>query len=142
MCGVCGCGGEDGKAILTMPNNKAQQAILNAHNLEYHHGDEHQPDHHHHSHEHGHHHHHHHSGDGSKTVIELERDILNQNQLGAEKNRGYFDAKNMIVLNLVSSPGSGKTSLLEKTLADLRDKYNFYVIEGDQQTLNDANLTR
>ena len=57
----------------------------------------------------------------------------------AARNRGYFDAKNIFTINLVSSPGSGKTSLLEKTLADLKEKIDFYVIEGDQQTLNDAN---
>jgi hydrogenase nickel incorporation protein HypB len=42
-------------------------------------------------------------------------------------------------LNLVSSPGSGKTSLLEKTIIDLGSEIGFYVIEGDQQTMNDAN---
>ena len=57
----------------------------------------------------------------------------------AARNRGYFDAKDVFALNLVSSPGSGKTSLLERTLKDLKDKISFYVIEGDQQTLNDAN---
>jgi hydrogenase nickel incorporation protein HypB len=57
----------------------------------------------------------------------------------AARNRGYFDAKNIFVLNLVSSPGSGKTTLLERTLTDLKDKHSFYVIEGDQQTMNDAN---
>jgi hydrogenase nickel incorporation protein HypB len=56
----------------------------------------------------------------------------------AERNRGYFDAKNILALNLVSSPGSGKTSLLEKTLIDLKDQLEFAVIEGDQQTTNDA----
>ena len=57
----------------------------------------------------------------------------------AARNRGYFDAKNILALNLVSSPGSGKTALLERTLSDLKGEIPFYVIEGDQQTLNDAN---
>jgi hydrogenase nickel incorporation protein HypB len=57
----------------------------------------------------------------------------------AARNRGYFEALNIFALNLVSSPGSGKTALLERTLADLKDTLNFYVIEGDQQTVNDAN---
>jgi hydrogenase nickel incorporation protein HypB len=57
----------------------------------------------------------------------------------AQRNRGYFEGKGLLVLNLVSSPGSGKTSLLEKTIARLKGKTNIYVIEGDQQTLNDAN---
>ena len=86
-------------------------------------------------HEHDDHHHHHHD---QKTVIDVERDILHQNNLLAERNRGYFDAKNILCLNLVSSPGSGKTSLLEKTLTDLKGELDFVVIEGDQQTTNDA----
>ncbi len=57
----------------------------------------------------------------------------------AARNRGYFEAKNILALNLVSSPGSGKTALLERTLSDLKGEIPFYVIEGDQQTLNDAN---
>lgn len=57
----------------------------------------------------------------------------------AARNRGYFEARNILALNLVSSPGSGKTALLERTLSDLKEEIPFYVIEGDQQTLNDAN---
>lgn len=45
-------------------------------------------------------------------------------------------------MNLVSSPGSGKTSLLEKTIADLKNDVEFSVIEGDQQTTNDAENSR
>jgi len=86
-------------------------------------------------HEHGDHHHHH---NDQRTIIDVERDILHQNNLLAERNRGYFDAKNILCLNLVSSPGSGKTSLLEKTLTDLKRELDFVVIEGDQQTTNDA----
>ncbi len=73
-----------------------------------------------------------------RKQIDLEQDILLKNNLRAERNRGYFLAKNILALNLVSSPGSGKTSLLEKTLHDLKGQQNFYVIEGDQQTSNDA----
>ncbi len=112
MCGVCGCGTEDGKATITKPN--------------------HSHDHHHHDHYHSHGDHHH------KTVIDLERDILQQNNIDAARNRGFFEAKNIFTLNLVSSPGSGKTSILERTLTDLKEEKDFYVIEGDQQTLNDA----
>ena len=112
MCGVCGCGNEDGKATITRPN----------------HSHDHNHDH---SHSHDHHHH--------KTVIDLERDILQQNNVDAARNRGFFEAKNIFALNLVSSPGSGKTSILERTLKDLKSEKDFYVIEGDQQTLNDAN---
>jgi hydrogenase nickel incorporation protein HypB len=91
----------------------------------HHHGHDHD-----HSFERGHHHH--------KTIVDVEQDVLHQNNLLAERNRGYFDAKNIRALNLVSSPGSGKTSLLEKTLIDLKNEMDFAVIEGDQQTTNDA----
>ena len=92
------------------------------------------------THHHAHHHEHDHSHSHSpgKTIIEVEKDVLQENNLLAERNRGYFDAKNILALNLVSSPGSGKTSLLERTLTDLKDLFPFYVIEGDQQTSRDA----
>jgi hydrogenase nickel incorporation protein HypB len=93
---------------------------------------------HHHDHNHAHAHDHVHTHDHQKTVIDVEKDILHENNLLAERNRGYFDAKNILALNLVSSPGSGKTSLLERTLTDLKGELVFSVIEGDQQTTNDA----
>lgn len=71
-------------------------------------------------------------------MIQLEQDILLQNQLLAERVRGFLEAKNILALNLVSSPGSGKTALLEKTLLRISDKIPCYVIEGDQQTSRDA----
>jgi hydrogenase nickel incorporation protein HypB len=72
-------------------------------------------------------------------VIEVQQNILQHNDLMAARNRGYFEAKNLFVMNLVSSPGSGKTSILEKTLKDLQKDISFAVIEGDQQTMQDAN---
>jgi hydrogenase nickel incorporation protein HypB len=69
----------------------------------------------------------------------VEQDVLSKNNLLAQRNRGFFEAKNILALNLVSSPGSGKTSLLERTIKELGSEINFYVIEGDQQTMNDAN---
>lgn len=86
-------------------------------------------------------HHHHHQTQSIqpvRTQIELEQDILQKNNLLAERNRGYLMAKQIAAFNLVSSPGSGKTSLLECTLRDLNDEFEFCVIEGDQQTTNDA----
>ena len=61
-----------------------------------------------------------------------------KNNLLAERNRGYFEAKNILALNLVSSPGSGKTTFLEKTIQLFKDGPEVAVIEGDQQTTNDA----
>jgi hydrogenase nickel incorporation protein HypB len=91
-----------------------------------------------HSHSNSHSHGHDHPHSQGKSVVNIEQDVLHQNNLLAQRNRGYFDAKNILALNLVSSPGSGKTTLLEKTLTDLKGQVEFAVIEGDQQTTNDA----
>ncbi len=87
---------------------------------------------------HSHQHDHDHSHSHSKTIVEVEKDVLYENNMLAQRNRGYFEAKNILALNLVSSPGSGKTSLLERTLTDLKEQFTCYVIEGDQQTSRDA----
>ncbi|MCF6237509.1 MAG: hydrogenase nickel incorporation protein HypB [Candidatus Marinimicrobia bacterium] len=85
-----------------------------------------------HTHTHDHDHNH-----GHDRTLAIEQDILGENSLLAQRNRGYFEAKNVFTINLVSSPGSGKTTLLEKTLTDIND-IACAVIEGDQQTMNDA----
>ncbi len=118
MCATCGCSA-DGE-------------------VDIHHHGEHQHHHEHNKYVYANAHTHEHTHSHQKTVVEVEQDILHQNELLAERNRGYFDAKNILALNLVSSPGSGKTSLLEKTLVDLKQQLEFAVIEGDQQTTNDA----
>jgi len=115
MCGTCGCG--DGNTIGIHTPQKKDQTFTHDDN----------------------HHHHHLSHQLHNHIIEVEQDILRHNDVAAARNRGYFDAKNIFTLNLVSSPGSGKTSFLERTLTDLKDKIDFSVIEGDQQTMNDAN---
>ncbi len=83
--------------------------------------------------------HHHTVEKGEKRRIELEKNILGKNNQQAEHNRYHFESSHILAINLVSSPGSGKTSLLEKTLSETKDYFKSYVIEGDQQTLNDAN---
>jgi hydrogenase nickel incorporation protein HypB len=75
----------------------------------------------------------------ARKQVDLEIGVLHKNNQQAKRNREYFRERNILVLNLVSSPGSGKTSLLERALIDLKGKDRFYVIEGDQQTSNDAN---
>lgn len=116
MCGTCGCG-EDNHITYTVPGQPG-----------HHHGSDHD---HHHSHAHSHEH-------KVSKELQLEIDVLAKNNLKAEQNRGYFDALNILALNLVSSPGSGKTSLLERTIKEMKNDLDFYIIEGDQQTSNDA----
>jgi len=90
------------------------------------------------SHEHDHSHDHSRQPGTGKKIVEVEQDILQENNLLAQRNRGFFEGRNILAINLVSSPGSGKTSLLERTLTDLKSELSFAVIEGDQQTSNDA----
>jgi hydrogenase nickel incorporation protein HypB len=73
-----------------------------------------------------------------ERIIQVERDILSKNDAYAAENRRHFDRNGIFALNFVSSPGSGKTSLLVRTIQDLRDRILINVVEGDQQTSNDA----
>jgi hydrogenase nickel incorporation protein HypB len=72
------------------------------------------------------------------TTISLEADILAKNNLLASQNRDWLKGRNILALNLMSSPGSGKTTLLTRTINDLKKKLEISVIEGDQETVNDA----
>ncbi|MHA2937279.1 hydrogenase nickel incorporation protein HypB [Vibrio sp. RC27] len=74
-------------------------------------------------------------------MVQIEQDILAKNDAIAERNRAFLQSRNIKALNLVSSPGSGKTTLLTETLKRL-DTDQCIVIEGDQQTTNDADRIR
>lgn len=114
--------------------------------------------HHHHGHdEHDHHHHelnhHHHAHDlkhrhdaenhqNNRRQIEITQSILSKNDRLAERNRGFFRAKGLLVLNVLSSPGAGKTTLIERMLTDLGEHLPTVVIVGDLATDNDAQRLR
>ncbi len=87
---------------------------------------------------HEHHHENGHDHEQESRTLRVEEDLLAKNTRLAGRNRSLFRDRNVFVLNLVSSPGSGKTTLLEKTLAALKQELAFAVLEGDQQTDNDA----
>ena len=72
----------------------------------------------------------------------IELNLLHANQEGANHNREHFDRWGITCLNIMSSPGAGKTVLLEQTLAALKDKFNIVVIEGDMTTELDADRLR
>jgi hydrogenase nickel incorporation protein HypB len=72
----------------------------------------------------------------------LEINLLHANQEGADRNREHFDAWGITCFNIMSSPGAGKTVLLEKTLAALKDRLSIAVIEGDMTTELDADRLR
>jgi hydrogenase nickel incorporation protein HypB len=85
-------------------------------------------------------HQHHHDGEhaSASRTLRLESELLAKNDRLAARNRGLFGHAGVFVLNLVSSPGSGKTALLERTLAAIGTQLRFAVLEGDQQTRRDA----
>ncbi len=91
--------------------------------------------HHHHHHDDSHDHNHDHS---HETTLRVEADILGENDRHAAWNRGWLAGRGVSAINLVSSPGSGKTSLLEATIASIGERRPIAVIEGDQHTDNDA----
>ncbi|WP_420133575.1 hydrogenase nickel incorporation protein HypB, partial [Rhodopseudomonas sp.] len=160
MCTVCGCG--DGSVD---PGHAHSHAHDHGHHHDHHHHAHDHPHDHDHDHDHAHDHdqHHHGHAHASETgsidfgggiagvhvpgltqarVVQIERDILATNDSHAADNRARFAAAGSFVLNLVSSPGSGKTTLLVKTINDLKNNYPIAVIEGDQQTANDAQRIR
>lgn len=121
MCKECGCGlgGDD--------------VTIGGH--EHGHGHDH-----HHPHDHEHHHDHGHSH--GPLTLNLNRSLMEKNDRLAERNRGFFKAKKLLVLNVVSSPGSGKTTFIRETAAKLTGKLRVGVIVGDLATDNDAECLR
>ena len=107
-------------------------------------GHDHDHDHDHvHPHDHDHdHEHHHHPHREERRVIALERAILDKNDRIAEQNRAFLRGREVLALNLVSSPGSGKTAILERTIRALAGELEIAVLEGDQATDNDAERIR
>ena len=74
--------------------------------------------------------------------IKVNKKILERNEDFAESNRKFFKKKNIFCINMISSPGSGKTTILEKTAKALKNKINIAVIEGDLYTEFDADRIR
>ncbi len=143
MCSVCGCGAGEVR-IEGKPHVYGEKAGSG-----HSHGEgegagqshEHSQDHKHaHPHDHDHHHDHGHSSEARK--VRIEQDILAKNNTYAAANRAFFNTRGILALNLVSSPGSGKTALLARTVEALKDELAVAVIEGDQQTANDAERIR
>jgi hydrogenase nickel incorporation protein HypB len=144
MCETCGCSDDAKTTITDLKTGQAIALPADDHDHHDHHDHGHHDHDHNHQHSHGEHTHTHshddvphtHASDG--RVIRLEQDILANNNRLAERNRGWFAGRNVLALNLVSSPGAGKTTLLEQTIRDLGEEIPIHVVEGDQATLNDA----
>ncbi|WP_315725410.1 MULTISPECIES: hydrogenase nickel incorporation protein HypB [unclassified Bradyrhizobium] len=172
MCTVCGCSdGKSAIEAGDHHHDHSDHHHHHAHDHDHSHdhgGHHHGHHHHHHDHDHGHHHHHddhahdhphmHGAADhidcaanpagqeiaglSSGRIIQIERDILGKNDRLAAENRARFAAQDVLAFNLVSSPGAGKTSLLVRAVTDLKQSRPVAVIEGDQQTSNDAERIR
>jgi hydrogenase nickel incorporation protein HypB len=135
MCAVCGCGEADGGPAHV--HTRADGSTY-AHAHDRTHGDAHAP--------------HadyggglagvHVPGMSEARIVQVERDILSKNDAYAAENRKFFEENGIFALNLVSSPGSGKTSLLVLAINHLLGRLPIFVIEGDQQTSNDAERIR
>ena len=149
MCNICGC--SHGEITIGGSAEEADNRPRHGHRSDTH-GHAH-PGSHHRSHDHDHHGHSHTSpaadlsfpsggATPSPNLISIEQSILAKNQRFADENRSNWSGVGILSLNLVSSPGAGKTSLLVKTLEALRAEVPLWVIEGDQETSNDANRIR
>ncbi len=76
--------------------------------------------------------------DDGRAAVTVLKSLLDENDHQALHNRGHFDARGILAVNLMSSPGAGKTALLEATIDALGDPARMVVIEGDLETENDA----
>jgi hydrogenase nickel incorporation protein HypB len=130
MCTTCGCGGKDarlegeGEGHAREPEHLAARGIPGAPSTHAHGGPAHA------------------GGARPSRRVRVERDLLAENDAYAAANRDWLTHRGIFALNLVSSPGSGKTTLLTATIEALRDRLEISVIEGDQQTSNDAQRIR
>ena len=144
MCTVCGCG--TGPSMGRTGSENHAETHTHEHDRDHSHANPH-----------GRHHHDHVeasldfgkgdagvnlSGVSQQRTIRIERDILSKNNAFAHANRVRLRRTGTFALNFVSSPGSGKTSLLVRAVNDLKARWPVAVIEGDQQTDRDAQRIR
>jgi hydrogenase nickel incorporation protein HypB len=147
MCGICGCGTGEVRVEGEAQDHEHRHSDGMAHNHDgeyeaapgHSHGDTHGAD--------GFERgvapaHAHAPGLASSRSLRIEQDILSQNDAYAAQNRSALRQRGIFALNLVSSPGAGKTALLVKTIKALGDRFEISVIEGDQQTSHDAERIR
>jgi len=155
MCANCGCRGskttlldlQTGETTTIAADHQHASGSDDSHDHD--HDDTGAHDHVHHRHHHAHDLHEHAAGHGHTSehrvaldTIDVESRILAKNDQLAAKNRAWFAGREILALNLVSSPGAGKTTLLERTIRDLAGELPLCVIEGDQATANDGERIR
>lgn len=134
MCTVCGCGEAENHTHDHIDGQASDHGNDHGHHHDHAHEDQ----------------HHYGQGDAGVSVagftqdrlIKIEQNILSKNDGYADGNRRWLAERELLALNLVSSPGAGKTTLLVETLNALSGKISLGVIEGDQETENDADRIR
>ncbi|MBS0250041.1 MAG: hydrogenase nickel incorporation protein HypB [Proteobacteria bacterium] len=154
MCATCGCSSGAKTTLTNLNTGKTTSLRSEPHTHHDHHvhdhvhadGTRHSHDHDHHHHDHGHAHDRNHELEHQKedaaTLVALEARVLEKNDRLANVNRAWFAGREILALNIVSSPGAGKTTLLERTIRDLKSKHNLFVLEGDQATSADGERIR
>ena len=152
MCESCGCGHVESFKIIPMQEPPAQKARLaelghehahehvdeHGHKYSHVHGDAPQQEEHAHNHTDGDVHPHEHAHEHAVQTVPIHLPLLAKNDRLAERNRGFLSAMGIFAINVVSSPGSGKTAFLAKTLEMLGNDLPAAVIVGDLETANDA----
>ncbi|MEM6818658.1 MAG: hydrogenase nickel incorporation protein HypB [Pseudomonadota bacterium] len=127
MCVVCGCDGA-GQSIESAESETHEHEHTHSHDGDVHYGlgpaHAHAP------------------GMSQARMVEVEENILSKNNEYARDNRQWLGERGVLAINMLSSPGSGKTTLLTRTITDLGESTSVSVIEGDQQTANDADRIR
>lgn len=123
MCATCGCSDDAGVRVTDPAVNVPDQYHGRAHG-HHQHGDDQRGGH-----------------DDTRTVV-LEQRVLAKNDLLAARNRDWLARRGIVAVNMMSSPGSGKTTLLERTIREFAGDLPVSVIEGDQETLFDAERIR
>ncbi len=123
MCDECGCGLSAGIPVTVSGHDHPDHGAHDHHDL---HDHDHSPE----------------PGADERQTLELRHAILEQNDRLAERNRGFFRARGIMVINVLSSPGSGKTTLIRETLRRIGRRLKTAVIVGDLATDNDARRLR
>jgi hydrogenase nickel incorporation protein HypB len=136
MCATCGCGDDGATRVTTFHDHPSDRGHPHDHLSDHGH-----PDSHGHLHDHG------HAAAQSPApvatrTLQIEQQVLAKNDLLAAGNRGWLAGRGISALNMMSSPGSGKTSLLVRTIREIDGAREVAVIEGDQETVLDADRIR
>jgi hydrogenase nickel incorporation protein HypB len=135
MCATCGCNDNDTTTLHDLQTGEIRP--FNVHEHVHADGTRHSHPHDHHQHDHDGSDHHH-----GPHEVRLEARLLAKNDALAGRNRAWLAGREILALNLVSAPGAGKTSLLERTIRDLGRDIPMFVVEGDQATSRDGERIR